>query len=58
VGVSSQEEAEFWFFFFFFFFFLLSCLISLSVQDVFERHKVVLTLAASLASAGAAWAGM
>ncbi|KAH7331287.1 hypothetical protein KP509_20G024600 [Ceratopteris richardii] len=28
-----------------------------SIKDVFERHKVVLTLAASLASAGAAWAG-
>eukprot|EP00250_Pteridium_aquilinum_P011396 c20037_g2_i1 orf=192-683(+) len=28
-----------------------------SLKDVFERHKVVLTLAASLASAGAAWAG-
>ena len=29
-----------------------------SSQDVFERHRVVLTIAASLASAGAAWTGM
>ncbi|MCO5552936.1 hypothetical protein L7F22_006456 [Adiantum nelumboides] len=28
-----------------------------SLKDIFERHKVVLTLAASLGSAGAAWAG-
>lgn len=28
-----------------------------SIKDVFERHKIVLTLAGSLASAGAAWAG-
>lgn len=28
-----------------------------SLKDVFERHKVVLTLVASLGSAGAAWAG-
>ncbi|KAI5057531.1 hypothetical protein GOP47_0027546 [Adiantum capillus-veneris] len=28
-----------------------------SLKDLFERHKVVLTLAASLGSAGAAWAG-
>lgn len=28
-----------------------------STKDAFERHRVVFTIAASLASAGAAWAG-